>query len=466
MSNETNLNAAQYVESILQRSRAAQAEIENYTQEQVDRLVTALVWNIVKDGPAQEISRMAVEESRMGNFEGKYGKLMAKSKGALRDMIGKKSVGVIEIDEEKQIMKIAKPVGVIGALIPCTNPEATPTVKVSHALKGRNSIILSPHPRTKKTNAFVAGIMRDTLKRYGAPEDLVIAIEDPTMDISNEVMKQCDMILATGGAGLVRSAYSSGTPAYGVGAGNAVVVVDETADIKDAAHKIMLSKTFDFATSCSSENSLVVQAGVYDQLIEALKEEGGFLTSADEKVKLQNAVWVDDHLNKDIIAQSAQTIAGIADIKIADDRKFIMVEENGVGKDHPFSGEKLSVIVAIYKYEEFSEAVDRVNEITYYQGMGHSCGIHSFNEDHIMELALNTKVSRMNINQGQSLANTGNWFNGMPFTTSLGCGSWGGNSVSENITWKHLINTTWVSRHFAPVVPTDEELFGDIMLDK
>ncbi|MCT4619112.1 MAG: aldehyde dehydrogenase family protein [Marinisporobacter sp.] len=465
MSNETNQNATAYVAELIERARKAQEAIEDYNQEQVDKLVAAVVWNIVKDGPAQEISKMAVEESRMGNFEGKYNKLMAKGKGALRDMIGKKSVGVIEVDEEKQIMKIAKPVGVIGALVPCTNPEATPTVKVSHALKGRNAIILSPHPRTKKTNTFVANIMRETLKKYGAPEDLVIAIEEPTMDISNELMKQADMVLATGGAGLVKSAYSSGTPAYGVGAGNAVIVVDETADIKDAAHKIMLSKTFDFATSCSAENSLVVQESIYDELIEALKAEGGYLANAEEKEKFQNAVWVDGHLNRNIIAQSAQTIADVAGIAIGDDRKFIMVEENGVGKDHPFSGEKLSVVVAIFKYNDFEEAVNRVNEITRYQGMGHSCGIHSFNEDHIMELALKTKVSRMNVNQGQSLANTGNWFNGMPFTTSLGCGSWGGNSVSENITWKHLINTTWVSRHFTPVVPTDEELFGDVMLE-
>lgn len=465
MSLEVNAEAREYVLSLVERARKAQEAIEDYTQEQVDRLLTTVVWNIVKDGPAQEISKLAVDESKMGNFEGKYNKLMAKAKGAIRDMKGKKSVGVIEIDEEKQIMKIAKPVGVIGALVPCTNPEATPTVKVAHALKGRNAIILSPHPRTKKTNTFIVNLIRETLKKCGAPEDLVIGIEEPTMDVSNELMRQCDMVLATGGAGLVKAAYTSGTPAYGVGAGNAVVVVDETADLKDAAHKIMLSKTFDFATSCSAENSLVIQESVYDEFMEALKGEGGYLADAEEKGKLQNAIWVDGHLNSKIIAQSTQTIADIAGINVPEDRKFIIVEETGIGVDYPFSGEKLSVVVALYKFDKFEEAVSKVNEITKYQGMGHSCGIHSFNEDHIMQLALKTKVSRMNINQGQALANTGNWFNGMPFTTSLGCGSWGGNIASENITWKHLINTTWVSRHFAPVVPTNEELFGDVMLE-
>ncbi len=465
MSNEVNLNAQEYVAGLVKRARAAQDAIDNYTQEQVDRLVKAVVWNIVKDGPAQEISRLAVEESGMGNYEGKYNKLMAKAKGCVRDMQGKKSVGVIEIDEEKQIMKIAKAVGVIGALCPCTNPEATPTVKVASALKGRNAIILAPHPRTKKTNAFIANLMRETLKRYGAPEDLVIAIEEPTMDISGELMKQCDLIMATGGAPMVKAAYSSGTPAYGVGAGNAVVVVDETADLADAANKIKSSKTFDFATSCSAENSLVIQEGVYKDFIEALKAEGGYLANAEEKAKLQSAVWVDGHLNPKIIAQSAQTIAKVAGISIPEDRTFIMVEETGVGAEHPFSGEKLSVVLALYKYNKFEEAVKNVNDITRYQGMGHSCGIHSFNEEHIMELAMKTKVSRMNVRQGHALANTGNWFNGLPFTTSLGCGSWGGNIVSENITWKHLINTTWVSRPFPPVKPTDEELFGDVMND-
>ncbi|CCQ95129.1 Sulfoacetaldehyde dehydrogenase (acylating) [[Clostridium] ultunense Esp] len=465
MSNSMNNSASEFVASLVKRARKAQESIEDYTQEQVDRLVTAIVWNIVKDGPAQEISKLAVEESRMGNYEGKYNKLMAKAKGALRDMKGKKSVGVIEVDEEKKLMKIAKPVGVIGALVPCTNPEATPTVKIAHAIKGKNAIILSPHPRTKKTNSLIVKIVRETLKKYNAPEDLVIGIDEPTMEISSQLMRQTDLVLATGGTGLVKAAYSSGTPAYGVGAGNAVVVVDETADLKDAASKIRASKTFDFATSCSAENSIIVQSKVYDAMLDALKAEGGYLVDEEEKKRLQTALWIDGHLNPEIIAQSAQEIARIANIDIPEEAMFIMVEEEGVGKDYPFSGEKLSVILTVYKYHDFQETVDKVNEITNYQGRGHSCGIHSFNEENIMKLALETKVSRMNVNQGQALANTGNWFNGVPFTTSLGCGTWGGNISSENITWKHMINTTLVSRYFPPIIPTDEELFGDIMND-
>ena len=277
-------------------------------------------------------------------------------------------------------------------------------------------------------------------------------------------MKQCDLIVATGGAGLVNAAYSSGTPAYGVGAGNAVIVVDETADLKDAAGKIRASKTFDFATSCSAENSLVIQAGIYDEMINALKAEGGYVCTTEEKAKLQAALWVDGHLNPKMITQSPQVIADIAGLTVSDDVKFFLVEEEGYGPEYPFSGEKLTVIATVYKYDgAFSNAVDIVNGITEYQGKGHSCGIHTFNEDHILELALNTKVSRMNVNMGQALANTGNWFNAVPATTSLGCGTWGGNITSENITWKHMINITNVWRPFDPVIPSDEELFGNVM---
>lgn len=452
-----------YIAGLIKRARAAQAIAETYSQERVDELTTAIAWDIVRDGPVQEIARLAVEESQMGNYESKYSKLMVKIKGLVRDLKDVKTVGVIEHDTSRNIIKIAKPVGVIGAVIPCTNPEATPVIKAMNAIKGRNAVIFAPHPRTKKTNKFIVEIMRQTLEKYDAPEDLLIPIEEPTLEVTNELMKQCDLIMATGGAGMVKAAYSSGTPAYGVGAGNAVVVVDETADLRDAAHKIMLSKTFDFATSCSTENSLVVSEAIYDDLIKNLKNEGGYLLNEGEKVKLKNAMWINGQLNREIVAQAAPKIAGIAGIQVPLDCKFLMVEETGVGPEYPFSGEKLSVVVAIYKYREFQEAIDKVNEITGYQGQGHSCGIHTFNEDRIMELSLKTKTSRVMVRQPQCLANSGSWSNGMPITLTLGCGTWGGNISSENINWKHFINVTWVSIPFEAKIPTDEELFGKVM---
>lgn len=463
MTQNESQSAKQYISGLMERARAAQKVVETYTQERVDELATAIAWNIVRDGPAQEIAKLAYEESQMGNYESKYAKLMAKIKGLVRDLKGVKTVGVIERDEVKKIIKIAKPVGVVGAVLPCTNPEATPVIKAMNAIKARDAVIFAPHPRTKKTNALIVSKMRETLKKYGVPEDLFIAIEEPTLEITNELMKQCDLIVATGGGGMVKAAYSSGKPAFGVGTGNAVVVVDETADLKDAANKIMRSKTFDLATSCSTENSLVVQESIYDELIKNLIDEGGYLVKADEKEKLQNTMWQNGVLNRKIVAQPAQKIAGLAGIQIPSDRKFLMVEETGVGPEYPFSGEKLSVVVAIYKYREFKEAIEKVNEITGYQGAGHSCGIHSLDEDRILEYAIKTKTSRVMVRQPQCLSNSGAWTNGMPITLTLSCGTWGGNITTENIHWRHFINVTWVSIPFDAEIPSDEELFGDVM---
>jgi len=283
------------------------------------------------------------------------------------------------------------------------------------------------------------------------------------MDASGELMAQCDLVVATGGAGMVKAAYSSGTPAYGVGAGNVVVVVDETADFKDSAKKIMLSKTFDLATSCSADNNIVLVDSVYSKMLDELKAVGGYMCSADEKAKLQKAVFPDNHLGRDHVAQTAQKIASLAGFKIPESVTFLLVEEEGVGPAHPFSGEKMSVIAAVHKVKDFKDAIDKVNEITSYQGAGHSCGLYSTDMKRIEEYGLKTKTSRVMIRQPQVFGNSGNWDNGLPFTLTLGCGTWGGNISSENITWKHFINITWLSMPIPEVIPKDEDLFGDIM---
>ena len=456
--------AKQAIQELMGRARKAQEIANGFTQDQVDTLVTAIAWDIVNEETSKKVATLAIEESELGNYAGKYAKLQKKVRGNLRDMKGAKTVGEIERDDAKGLIKYAKPVGVIGALVPCTNPEATPVIKAMDAIKGRNAIIFAPHPRTKKTNSLIVEIMRATLKKYDAPEDLILTIDEPSIELSGELMAQCDLVVATGGAGMVKSAYSSGTPAYGVGAGNAVVIVDETADIKDAAHKIMLSKTFDFATSCSSDNSIVVHEKIYDELLKELQAEGGYLTNKEEKEKLQKTMWPDGHhLSREIVAQPAGKIAGLAGIELPEDKKFMMVEESGVGAEHPFSGEKMSVVLTVYKVGSFEEAVDKVNEITGYQGMGHSCGIHTTDDSRLDVLGNSVKVSRIMVRQPQCYGNSGNWDNGMPFTMTLGCGTWGGNISSENITYKHFINTTWVSKQIEEQIPSDEELFGDLM---
>jgi sulfoacetaldehyde dehydrogenase len=462
---DNSINETLYVSGLIERAKKAMKITESYTQERVNELVAAIAWAAVKDSNAERIARMAVEESGLGNFDSKYIKLQKKIRGVLRDIKNERSVGIIERDDKKGLIKIAKPAGVIGAILPCTNPEATPVIKAMFALKGRNAIVFAPHPRTRRTNQLITNILRDALKRHKAPEDLIITVEDPTITISNEVMKQCDLIVATGGNPMVKAAYSSGKPAYGVGVGNAVVVVDETADLEDAAKKIMQSKTFDFGSSCSSDNSLVIQESIYVKLIEALKNEGGYLVGEEEKIRLQNAMWIDGHLNREIIAQPVSKIASLAGININDGVKFLMVPETGIGEGFPFSSEKLSVVLALYKYEKFDKAISIVNGITDYVGKGHSCGIHSFNEKNIQELSMKTRTSRIMVRQATCIGNSGSWDNGMPFSMTLGCGTWGGNISTENITWKHMINTTWVSYPIRPEIPTDEELFGDILND-
>ncbi len=461
----TDTSAADEIAALIKRSRAAQAQIENYTQEQVDELIKAMVWSCARPGIAEKIAKFTVEESQLGNYEGKYLKIFRKTRATLFDIIGDKSVGILEEDKERNIVKIAKPVGVIGALAPSTNPEATPVIKAISAVKGRNSIIIAPHPRAKLTNKLICDLMREAIVTYGAPADLVIAIETPSLDKTNELMRQCDRVLATGGTPMVKAAYSSGTPALGVGVGNAVITVDDTADLKSAAEKIRISKTLDFAASCSADNSVLLFESIYNQMLDLLKKEGGYLVNAEEKKKLQNTLWVDDHLNANIVAQPAEKIAAMAGITIPEGTKFFIVPETGAGKEYPFSGEKLSVVMALYKVKNIDEAIAMTNKIQSYQGQGHSCGIYSNSDANIMKLANATRTSRVMVNQPQAPSNSGNLWNGMRQTFSLGCGSWGGNGTNNNITWRDLINETWVSKPLAKnkEIPPDEVLFGDAM---
>jgi sulfoacetaldehyde dehydrogenase len=463
--NEEEAAAHDEIAALVARSRKAQAQIENYTQEQVDQLITAMVWAVAKPGVAEKIAQFTVDETQLGNYEGKFLKISRKTRATLYDIINDKSVGVIEEDLERNIVKIAKPVGVIGALSPTTNPEATPVIKAISAVKGRNSIIVAPHPRAKLTNKMIVDLMRDAIVKMGAPADLVISIDTPTLAKTSELMRQCDRILATGGAAMVTAAYSSGTPALGVGVGNAVITVDDTADLEDAAEKIRISKTLDLAASCSSDNSVILVGPIYDAMLEKLQAQGGYVVNEAEKQKLQNTIWVDGHLNTAIVAQPAEKIAGMAGIDLPAGKQFFIVPETGAGPAHPFSGEKLSVVMALYKAADLDEAIRLTNEIQGYQGQGHSCGIYSRSDANIMKLANATKTSRVMVNQPQAPSNSGNLWNGMRQTFSLGCGSWGGNSTNNNITWRDLINETWISKPLVKPkeLPSDEELFGSIM---
>lgn len=461
--NNEQLSISEYVKTLIDRARKAQKIAESYSQEDVDKLIKYVAWAAVKEESRTMLARMAVEESGMGDYNAKVGKFLKKVPGTLWDLRNQKSVGVIEDYPEKGIMKIAKPVGVIGALIPSTQPEMTPVIKAMFAIKARNAAVFSPHPKTARTTMICVNLMREALKKQGAPEDLLICAENPNIEMSNEIMKQCDLVIATGGAEMVRAAYSSGTPAYGVGVGNSVVIIDETADLKDAAEKITLSKTFDNASGCSCENSIIIKDAIYKDMISALKAEGAYLCNSEEKEKVQKALWPNGALNRHVITQPVATIAEIAGITVPKGCKYLLVEETGSGKEYPFSGEKLSLILTVYKYSNIEDAIAIINTNQAYQGAGHSCGIHSFNEDNIMKVALQTKTTRVMIRQGMNTANSGDWYNGMPWTVTLGCGTWGGNSASENIVLKHFMNTTWVARPIEGTVPAFEDMFSEVM---
>ncbi|WP_310467150.1 aldehyde dehydrogenase family protein, partial [Sphingomonas sp.] len=427
---------AEEIAALVARSRAAQEQIANYTQAQVDNLIRAMVWAVARPEVAEMIARHTVEETQLGNYEGKYLKIFRKTRAALMDIIDDKSVGVIEQFPERAIVVFAKPVGVIGALSPSTNPEATPVIKAINAVKGRNSIVIAPHPRAKLTNKLVVDKMREALVKMGAPADLVIAIETPTIEKTQQLMKQCDRILATGGAAMVKAAYASGTPALGVGAGNAVITVDETADLDDAAEKIRLSKTLDMAASCSSDNSVLLVDAIHDQMLAKLVDKGGLVLDGDQKAKLQAALWVDGALNPKIVAQPPETIAAMAGFEIPDGTKFFIVPETGTGPSYPFSGEKMTVTMTLYRVKDIDAAIAMTNRIQAYQGQGHSCGIYSTSDANILKLAEATRTCRVMVNQPQAASNSGNLWNGMRQTFSLGCGSWGATGTSNNINWR------------------------------
>jgi sulfoacetaldehyde dehydrogenase len=450
-----------YAQGLLGRARVAMAAIADYEQAKVDRLCQALAWATANEKHMTRIANLAVDETELGDRVGRVSKRF-KIIGVLRDALRQKSMGVIEEIPEKGIVKYAKPAGVIASLIPTTNPEQTPPVTGIYALKCKDAVIFSPHPRAKRTTSEVVRVMREALRRQGAPEDIFQVVERPSIPLTQELMAICDLTMATGGQPMVRAAYSSGKPAYGVGAGNSTMVIDETANIEEAARNTRISKTSDFGSGCSADGNLIVEASIYDAFLAQLQAEGGYLATDEEKAKLEAAMWdAEGHRTIETVARAPQVVARVAGFSIPDDRKFIIVRQQAIGPEHRFSSEKLTTVLAIYKYHGFEQALQMVRGIYEVGGKGHSCGIYSFNDDHIHALALVAPVSRIMVRQPQSKANAGAFNNGMPMTSSLGCGIWGGNITNENVSLKHYMQVTWVSRPIPEDRPSDAELFGE-----
>ena len=459
------------IEEKFARADAAQKIFEKWSQEEVDRTIRAIAWKVANTQTFRELVKMSIEESGMGDPVTRENKKY-KIRGVLRDALRQKSVGIIEEIPEKGIVKYGKPVGVIACVIPATNPDLTPAGNAIYALKARNAIIFSPHPRAVKTGGRTVELMREGLRQVGAPEDLIQIIGTGKAKINRAMSEalntKCDLVIATGGQGVVRRAYYSGTPAYGVGAGNATMIWDETAkqDLHKAAYNTMLSKTSDFGSGCSADGNIIIHESIYEDAIKELIAVGGYLLNEEEQEAIKKIMWDEEcHRLPDSVAQSPQRMAELAGFSIPEDRKFLIAKGTGsytTSYEDVWCREKLTTLLAVHKYEgEFQNAINIVKAIHEVGGKGHSVGIFSFDDDHIHRLALEAQVGRIMVRQPQSKSNAGSFTNGMPMTSSLGCGTWGGNATSENVHLHHYMNVTWVSREIPEDRPSDEELFGE-----
>jgi sulfoacetaldehyde dehydrogenase len=450
------------ITGLMERGRKAMASLKNADQARVDEAVTALAWSIYKPENAKALAEMAVQDTGLGNVESKIIKNQRKTFGALRDLMRAKTVGIIEEDPARGLVKYGKPVGVVAAICPSTNPAATPVNKAMMAVKGANAVIIAPSPAGLATSTRTVDLMRQELEKAGFDPDLVQVLPAPVNKaLTHELMRQVDLIVCTGSQNNVRQAYSSGTPAIGVGAGNVPVIIDAGADYDDAAEKICMSKIFDNSTSCSSENSLVIVEDAFDDAIAALKRAGGYLADATERQRILDTLWVDGKLNRHVIAKDAPVLAEAFGLgEEAKSCKFFMAMEEGVGDDYPLSDEKLSLVLTVYKVKDFDAAVAKVDEILAYKGAGHSCGIHTKDMAKPTRLAEELDVVRVLVNQAHTFGNGGSFNNGLNFTLSMGCGTWGGNSISENVNYRHFINVTHLVTTVGEDKPSEEELFG------
>lgn len=453
------------VDNIVAQARAAQSEFErNGSQKRYDRAAQAAAWAIMKPERNRALSELAVKTTGLGNVADKMTKNHRKTLGLLRDIKDARTHGILSDDPDTGITTIMRPIGLIGAVVPSTNPAATPANNIINALKGGNAIILSPSPKGIACCEMLLDYIHAEFDKIGENRQLVQMLPTPGSKVKTQrLLEQADLAVVTGSQDNVRRAYSSGTPAIGVGAGNVTVIIDETADLADAARKIAASKTFDNATSCSSENALVVVDAIYDNFLGALAVEGGAVLPASDADQIVARLWPDGHLNREIIAKDADVMVDKLGLRgrVPDNTRFIAVETQGIGPDHPLSGEKLSRVVALYRAQDYRDAATIARKILEYQGAGHSLGIHSQDPDRPRELAASMPTCRVIVNQAHCFATGGAFDNGLPFSLSMGCGSWGGNSIDDNLHWRHFVQRARVIRPIAPREPELEDIFAE-----
>lgn len=448
------------IDIMVEKAREAQRVYETFNQEKVDSIVKA-IGKVIYDN-AEILAKEAVEETRMGVYEDKVAKNRGKSKTIWNSLKDKKSIGIIDEDVENGLISIAKPIGVVCAVTPTTNPIVTPMCNAMFALKGGNAIIVAPHPRSKKSSTHAVELMNEEIKKLGGPDNLIQIIEEPSIELTNELMQKSDVVLATGGMAMVKSAYSSGKPSFGVGAGNVQVVLDRDIDYIEATEKVIAGRKFDNGIICSGEQSIIVPEDKYEDVVKAMEANGAFYVGDEETVsKFREVLFKNGMINGDVVGQSVQFIADLAGVEVPKETKVILLEPTGVGKEDLLCKEKMCPVMIIIPYNTFEEAVDIAQTNLELEGKGHTTAIHSNNQEHIKYAGLNLTVSRLVVNAPSSTTAGGSLFNSLSPTTTLGCGTWGNNSISENLNYKHLINVSRVAFVKTGVTaPTDEEIWA------
>ena len=453
------------IDEIVTRARTAQARYEAMgSQALFDKACQAVAWVLMQPERNRALAEMAVEETGLGNADDKVRKNHNKTLGLMRDIKDVTAFGHVEDDDENGLSIYYRPKGVIAAVVPSTNPLATPVNNTINALKTGNAIILAPSPKGVKPLLALFEHIHPALAKLGLPEDLVQMVPAPPSKPKTErLMQLADLVVVTGSQANVRAGYSSGTPALGVGAGNVVSIVDETAKIADAAAKIAASKTFDNATSCSSENAVIAVDAVYEELVEALAAEGGYCLDAAQTAHLQGIHWHNGKLTSKLLAKDIEVV--LAETGFAatapENTSFLVAPQDEFGLDHPMTGEKMSRFLALHRAGDFDEAMEKAVAIQNHMGAGHSLSLHSADDGRARRLAMEARTCRVIVNQAHCFANGGFFNNGMPFSLSMGCGSWGGNSIDENLNWRHFVNKVHVVRTIPEQRPSLYEIFGD-----
>ena len=452
------------IDLLVKKARIAQQKFEeNGSQHLFDLACQAVGWALMKPEQNKKLAELAVRETGLGNVQDKIKKNHNKTLGLLRDIKDVKSFGHVSDDKEKGLTTYLRPKGVVAAIVPSTNPLATPVNNIINALKCGNSIIVAPSPKGAKPLKELLLLIHKNLSMIGLDQDLVQMVPmPPSKGKTNRLMQLADMLVVTGSQNNVKAGYSSGTPALGVGQGNVVTIIDETADIQAAAGKIAISKIFDNATSCSSENSVIAIEDVYEQTVQYLSDEGGLLLNEEETERLINIHWKNSKMTTDLLAQDIDVIiekVGLRE-RATENTKFLILPTNKAGPNEVVCGEKMSRFLTLYQVKSFSEAIELAIKIQNYQGAGHSLGIHTKNEKRAHEIAMSAKTCRVIVNQAHCFATGGFFNNGLPFSLSMGCGSWGGNSIDENLNWEHFTNKVRVVQTIEENKPSLEEIFG------